>query len=88
MTITEGRFHQVKRMFAAVGNRVTGLHREQIGNIRLNVPVGQWRALTRMRWPGPDMAKGYAQSLHACTNPDNMMVSFPYQLIPGVSHAH
>ncbi|WP_245849859.1 pseudouridine synthase [Oceanimonas doudoroffii] len=46
LTITEGRFHQVKRMFAAVGNRVTGLHREQIGNIRLNVPVGQWRVLT------------------------------------------
>ncbi|WP_418139505.1 pseudouridine synthase [Oceanimonas smirnovii] len=46
LTITEGRFHQVKRMFAAVGNRVTGLHREQIGNIRLNVPAGQWRTLT------------------------------------------
>ena len=46
LTITEGRFHQVKRMFAAVGNRVIRLHREQIGAVRLNVPLGQWRYLT------------------------------------------
>lgn len=45
LTITEGRFHQVKRMFAAVGNRVRSLHREQIGDIRLDVDVGQWRYL-------------------------------------------
>lgn len=46
LTITEGKFHQVKRMFAAVGNRVVGLHREQIGDIRLDVEAGQWRYLT------------------------------------------
>ncbi|OYD23572.1 pseudouridine synthase [Oceanimonas baumannii] len=46
LTITEGRFHQVKRMFAAVGNRVLSLHREQIGGIRLDVPLGHWRELT------------------------------------------
>lgn len=46
LTITEGRFHQVKRMFAAVGNRVMSLHREQIGSILLDVKVGQWRYLT------------------------------------------
>ncbi len=46
LTITEGRYHQVKRMFAAVGNRVHSLHREQIGRIRLDVEVGQWRYLT------------------------------------------
>jgi 16S rRNA pseudouridine516 synthase len=46
LTITEGKFHQVKRMFAAVGNRVVSLHREQIGEICLNVEVGQWRHLT------------------------------------------
>ncbi|WP_133011541.1 pseudouridine synthase [Marinomonas flavescens] len=46
LTITEGRFHQVKRMFAAVGNRVMSLHREQIGSISLDVEVGQWRYLT------------------------------------------
>lgn len=34
--ITEGRYHQVKRMMAAVGNHVVGLHRLQIGAIRLD----------------------------------------------------
>ncbi len=47
LTITEGKFHQVKRMFAAVGNRVVGLHREQIGGVRLDVEAGQWRYLTK-----------------------------------------
>lgn len=46
LTITEGRYHQVKRMFAAVGNRVVALHREQIGDVILDVPVGKWRELT------------------------------------------
>ncbi|MDD1824609.1 pseudouridine synthase [Photobacterium sp. ZSDE20] len=46
LTITEGKFHQVKRMFAAVGNRVVGLHREQIGDVCLDVEEGQWRYLT------------------------------------------
>ena len=46
LTITEGKFHQVKRMFSAVGNRVVLLHREQIGEVRLDVEVGQWRYLT------------------------------------------
>jgi len=48
LTIHEGRHHQVKRMFHAVGNRVTSLHRESIGMIELD-PVlrpGQYRALT------------------------------------------
>ena len=46
LTITEGRHHQVKRMFAAVGNRVVSLHREKIGKISLDVEVGHWRYLT------------------------------------------
>jgi len=47
LTITEGKYHQVKRMFAAVGNRVIGLHREQIGDIKLaDLAPGQWRSLT------------------------------------------
>jgi 16S rRNA pseudouridine516 synthase len=46
LTITQGKFHQVKRMFAAVGNRVVSLHREKIGDICLDVGVGQWRYLT------------------------------------------
>ena len=46
LTITEGKYHQVKRMFAAVGNRVLSLHREKIGDIQLDVEEGQWRFLT------------------------------------------
>lgn len=46
LTITEGRYHQVKRMFAAVGNRVVSLHREKVGPISLDVDVGQWRYLS------------------------------------------
>ena len=48
LTISEGKYHQVKRMFAAVGNHVTALHREQIGQIELdeNLALGEWRYLT------------------------------------------
>ena len=46
LTITEGKYHQVKRMFAAVGNRVITLHREKIGNVQLDVEEGHWRFLT------------------------------------------
>ncbi len=49
MTLTEGKYHQVKRMVAAVGNRVEALHRSAIGSLDLSVglPEGQWRWLTR-----------------------------------------
>jgi 16S rRNA pseudouridine516 synthase len=47
LTLTEGKFHQVKRMFAAVGNRVVSLHRQQIGDIVLDVELKQWRYLTQ-----------------------------------------
>ena len=48
LTLTEGKYHQVKRMLAAVGNRVEGLHRSRIGGLELTaeLPVGQWRWLT------------------------------------------
>ena len=46
LTITEGKFHQVKRMFAAIGNRVQSLHREKIGDVSLDLELGQWRYLT------------------------------------------
>ena len=47
ITISEGRYHQVKRMFAAVGNRVESIHRIAIGPIGLEatLPEGQWRFL-------------------------------------------
>lgn len=46
LTLHEGRYHQVRRMFAAVGNHVTALHRSRIGGLGLaELPEGQWRAL-------------------------------------------
>ncbi len=46
--IHEGKYHQVKRMLAAVGNAVTALHRESIGAIVLDAALqpGDYRALT------------------------------------------
>lgn len=48
LTITEGRYHQVRRMFAAVGNHVTALHRDRIGALALpaDLEPGAWRILT------------------------------------------
>ena len=48
LTLHEGRYHQVKRMFHRTGNRVIALHRERIGNIRLpeDLAPEQWRSLT------------------------------------------
>jgi len=47
LTITEGRYHQVRRMFAAVGNHVTALHRDRIGGLDLpaDLAPGEWRIL-------------------------------------------
>jgi 16S rRNA pseudouridine516 synthase len=48
LTLTEGKYHQVKRMVAAVGNRVEGLHRASIGALALppDLPPGGWRWLS------------------------------------------
>jgi 16S rRNA pseudouridine516 synthase len=47
LVLTEGRYHQVRRMFAAVGNHVERLHRSRFGAIVLgDLPEGQWRILT------------------------------------------
>jgi 16S rRNA pseudouridine516 synthase len=48
LTLTEGKYHQVKRMLAAVSNRVEGLHRSQIGGLTLpdDLLPGQWRWLS------------------------------------------
>ncbi|MEE8059829.1 MAG: 16S rRNA pseudouridine(516) synthase RsuA [Pseudomonadales bacterium] len=48
LTICEGRYHQVKRMLAAVGNKVDKLHRERIGEIVLDEDLmpGEYRSLT------------------------------------------
>jgi 16S rRNA pseudouridine516 synthase len=48
LTITEGRYHQVRRMFAATGNHVTALHRDRIGALDLpdDLSAGEHRILT------------------------------------------
>jgi 16S rRNA pseudouridine516 synthase len=48
LTLTEGKYHQVKRMVAAVGNRVEALHRSRIGALELppDLVPGQWRWLS------------------------------------------
>jgi 16S rRNA pseudouridine516 synthase len=48
LTLTEGKYHQVKRMVAAVGNRVEALHRSRIGGLALpgDLAPGQWRWLS------------------------------------------
>jgi len=48
LTLTEGKYHQVKRMLIAVGNAVVGLHRSQIGAMPLpqDLAPGQWRWIT------------------------------------------
>ena len=47
VTVREGKFHQVKRMFEAVGREVTSLHRERFGPLALgDLPLGEWRELT------------------------------------------
>jgi 16S rRNA pseudouridine516 synthase len=46
LTLTEGRYHQARRMFAAVGNHVEVLHRSRVGGLELgDLPAGEWRQL-------------------------------------------
>ena len=48
LTIQEGKYHQVKRMFASIGNKVVGLHRERVGGLTLDEELapGEYRELT------------------------------------------
>jgi len=61
MTIVEGRYHQVKRMMAAVGNHVAKLHRIEIGAYVMptDLAEGQWR------WLYPEDLKQLSQSIGA-----------------------
>ncbi len=47
LTVTEGRYHMVRRMFAAVGNHVEALHRERVGDLSLpdDLAPGDWQRL-------------------------------------------
>ena len=49
LTVTEGRYHQVRRMFAATGNFVEALRRERLGDLCLpdNLTPGQWKLLSK-----------------------------------------
>ena len=57
LTLTSGKYHQVKRMLAAVGNHVERLHRSRIGQLQMpaDLAQGQWRWLS-------------AQQLHLTSN--------------------
>ncbi|MGH8078213.1 MAG: pseudouridine synthase [Lysobacter sp.] len=56
LTLIEGRYHQVRRMFAAVGNHVEALHRSRVGGLTLgDLPAGEWRKLD-----AADIAKLFA----------------------------
>ena len=57
LTVHEGRYHQVRRMFAALGNHVTALHRDQIGALSLpeGLTAGSLRLMT-----AADVAKLFA----------------------------
>jgi 16S rRNA pseudouridine516 synthase len=48
LTVTEGRYHQVRRMFAAVGNHVEALHRDRVGALDLpaDLEPGRYRLMT------------------------------------------
>ena len=48
LSVTEGRYHQVRRMFAATGNHVEALHRERLGGLSLpaDLAPGQWKLLS------------------------------------------
>ena len=61
MTIVEGRYHQVKRMMAAVGNHVAKLHRTEIGQYCMpgDLAQGEWR------WLYPDDLLRLAKSVDA-----------------------
>ena len=52
LTLTEGRYHQVRRMFASQGNEVLTLHRTRFGPLELaDLPAGQWRELPLDSFP-------------------------------------
>ena len=70
VTIAEGRYHQVRRMFAAVGNHVTALHRVQVGTLTLGeLPPGDWRVLD-----ADDVARLFAP---ATSRPASYPISSP-----------
>jgi len=73
ITVTEGRYHQIRRMFAATGNHVEALRRERLGDLYMpdDLTAGQWILLSKreidlvFQWSaGPDI-EGRIQSPHS-----------------------
>jgi 16S rRNA pseudouridine516 synthase len=62
LTLHEGRYHQIKRMFHRIGNRVVKLHRESIGAITLppDLGSGQWRMLEKEEIEGAKVRQSMA----------------------------
>jgi 16S rRNA pseudouridine516 synthase len=62
LTLTEGKYHQVKRMLAAVGNRVETLHRSRFGDLQLPIDLepGQWRWVALQAMQAPALASAQA----------------------------
>ncbi len=68
LTITEGRYHQVRRMFAAVGNHVRALHRDRVGPLTLGtLAEGAWRLLEDAERDALDHALRTARADRAST---------------------
>ena len=66
VTVREGKFHQVKRMFGAVGRQVTALHRERFGPLVLDPALepGTWRDLTGEEMTALRRAAGLMEDEH------------------------
>jgi 16S rRNA pseudouridine516 synthase len=63
LRITEGRYHQVRRMFAATGNHVDALHRSAVGGLALgDLAAGAWRVLDAIE---VERIFGHAETAHA-----------------------
>jgi 16S rRNA pseudouridine516 synthase len=62
LTLHEGRYHQIRRMFAAIGNHVEALHRDRIGGLALpdDLAPGQWRLMDEA-----DVARLFSSDLSA-----------------------
>lgn len=64
VTVAEGKFHQVKRMFSAVGHEVLELHRRAFGPLELDpgLQEGEWRELTEAEWAALRRAAGMSDT--------------------------
>lgn len=76
MTLYEGRYHQIRRMLAAVKNKAVSIHRVQVGPLSLkDLPIGHWRMLSSQEiesvWKQglPSVPTNYSVPPEAATSP-------------------